>query len=122
MPVPQLSHYVLIALLAVPAGRASASCRAMKSKSVVVAVDACTTVDTSKIKTAGYDGVVLDGSIDGDPVKVFVPASEKLTCGKVKPKVKVAGKLDWACCDGDPNPPCLLGTSQYLTQVAIKDR
>jgi hypothetical protein len=107
-------------LLALPVP-AHASCRAMASKQVVVTVDACTTVDTTKIATKGYDGVLLEGAIDGDPAKVFVPASEKLTCGKVKPKTKVAGKLDWACCDGDPNPPCLLGTSQYLTHVAIKD-
>lgn len=106
-----------IAILALLAPPVHASCAYAPPKQVAMVVHACTTVDTAKLKAPSYGGLLLEGTRDGLGARVWVPASEKLTCLAFKPKAEIHGKLALACCDGDPNPPCLLGTGEILTAI-----
>ena len=102
---------------------ARASCAGEESKAVTLVVDSCSTVDTSKLrgKAKGYEGVVIVGMVTGRKTteKFWAPASEHLACTSVKPKMIISATIVFACCDGDPNPPCLVETSSILTKVTI---
>jgi hypothetical protein len=120
-----LSIALLVVSLHPPDVRAS--CAWTPTKSVKLVVDSCTPVDTSKLKRPAdpksYAGLLLEGALTSDgktaPAKVWVPASEKLACAKLPAKTVVSGRLDLACCDGDPNPPCWIETSSILTKVVV---
>lgn len=115
----------LVTLL-LPASESHASCERQASEPLTLVVTKCTTVDTATKALApyakDYAGVMLEGTVGtGKPrtTKVWVPASEKLTCAEAKPTATVTGTVDVACCDGDPNAPCLLQTSSILTKAKV---
>jgi hypothetical protein len=46
--------------------------------------------------------------------RVFYQTKEKQPCTSLNAGTKRKGIRTWACCDGDPNPPCLLDMSDYV--------
>lgn len=105
-----------------------ASCAYTPPETVSIVIDSCAAVDTSKLKSpaqpASYTGVVLVGTVTRGKAKptqdkLWVPASEKLTCTQLVPKATVTGTRSIACCDGDPNPPCWIETSSIFTKLTI---
>lgn len=111
-----------VVAIVVTASRTDASCAYVAPKAISITVDTCAPVDTSKIKHEGYEGVILEGTVDGKKAVLWVPASEKLACSTAKPKTVLAGTLSYACCDGDPNPPCLAGTSSIFTGPTVSKK
>jgi hypothetical protein len=92
-----------------------ANCAATNPVEVRVMVDQCVAVDKAK------GSVLLDvhaGS--SDATKVWVPATEKLTCARVKPGTTLTGTIDQACCDGDASPPCTIGAPSVLTKIKVE--
>jgi hypothetical protein len=49
-----------------------------------------------------------------------VPASENLSCSVAKPNSVVTGTINYACCDGDVNAPCLIGTANILAKPVVR--
>jgi len=126
-----MKRIVVIAVmsLCVRASESHASCAPMPAQQVTLVVDTCTAVDTSTARLASrakqYAGIVLDGTLTAGTSKpsatrVWVPASEKLTCAQVVPASTITATLSFACCDGDPNAPCMIDTSSILTKVKVK--
>lgn len=100
-------------------GVARASCAPTEPQSVQFKVDGCKSVDTSKIKeSTGYAGLIVTGKDQATKAEInaWVSENEGRTCEKLRKRV-VAGTLTQACCDGDPNPPCLLAMSARLKDV-----
>jgi hypothetical protein len=58
----------------------------------------------------GYELITSDG-------KLFVPISAGLTCSNIIIGLEANITVDYACCDGDPNPPCFLGYSEIVMEV-----
>jgi hypothetical protein len=115
-------------LVAVHANTSEASCAYVAPQAAKLVVDKCTAVDTAKLKApakgAGYAGLLLEGTLTSGKdtqvaAKVWVPAAEKVTCAQVTAKATVSGTLSFACCDGDPNPPCMIATSSIFTKLTI---
>lgn len=46
--------------------------------------------------------------------RVFYQTTEKEPCTSLSSGTKRKGIRTWACCDGDPNSPCLLDMSDYV--------
>lgn len=121
---------LLVAVVAVlDATPASGLCAYVEPVAANLVINSCAPVDTANVKRLGkadsYAGIVLEGTVtvgNDKPTatKIWVPASEKLACAAVKPTAVASGTLSRACCDGDPNPPCYLGTSWIFTKVVIK--
>lgn len=66
-----------------------------------------------------YSGALAyEDTGDGRERAYFVPGVSSQVCTLIKEKIlkkeKFHGRLSHACCDGDPNPPCLLGTSRIF--------
>jgi len=118
---------------------AHASCLASAAQQVTFELLSCETVDLGKLhppsnwkNLSSYQGVVLEVDIlpndkNKSPsdkralipqavgrTRVFLADKEKNACHAWKPGVKRTGTLSWACCDGDPNAPCLLGFAEYV--------
>ena len=109
---------------------ASGSCAYVEPVAAKLVVDSCAPVDTANVKNlpgkgGSYAGILLEGTVTAGKdkptaTKIWVPAAEKLACAAVKAAAEVSGTLSRACCDGDPNPPCYLGTSWIFTKVVVK--
>jgi len=57
------------------------------------------------------------GALAGDTISVYVqPPSGQ--CNALSGK-RLAGALEEACCNGNGDPPCLLGTTYFLKQVNV---
>ena len=115
-------------LVSTRAHNSEASCAYVAPQAAKLVVDKCTAVDTTKLKApakgAGYAGLLLEGTLTSGKdkpttAKVWVPASENLTCAKIETRSTVSGTLSFACCDGDPNPPCMIETSSVFTKLTI---
>lgn len=121
---------VLGVVLVLRSSAGEASCAWIEPVKATIVVDTCTPVDTAKLKAPAtpesYAGILLEGTVTAGKAKparekLWVPASEKLTCAAARPKARLAGKLSYACCDGDPNPPCYLDTSSIFGGIkAVK--
>ncbi len=67
-----------------------------------------------------YQGVVLKSKVLHQKkrmkklMKLFYGTDEKKPCESLKPETKWRGKLGMACCDGSPEPPCLLEFSNFV--------
>ena len=116
----------MVVMMRAPAS--DASCAATPVQTAKIVVDKCTAVDTSTLKSpakpASYAGVLLEGTVTAGKdkpqvMKVWIPASEKLACTQIKVGATVSGTLGFACCDGDPNPPCYIDTAATLTKVKV---
>ena len=85
-------------------------------------IASCKAVDTSKIDAeyrAGYTGVLVTGTAGKETLTAFVHQSQKLDCKTLKPKAKISASVDHACCDGDPNVPCLVGARKIFSNVKV---
>jgi hypothetical protein len=101
---------------------AHAKCQAVPVRDIELVVSSCKPVDTSKTD-AGHAGVVLVGEDRSGKSAVtvtgWISARERPDCSVLKKGTVVIAKLGHACCDGDPNPPCLLDFSGRLSQVKV---
>jgi hypothetical protein len=92
----------------------------------VLSCEEVTQKQLENIKWPGYEGAILEikmmskekTKMKADQLaireKVFFNTKEKSICSVLRPHTKRKAILDWACCDGDPNPPCFLGFSCYI--------
>lgn len=105
---------------------AHASCAYREPHAFKARIKSCQVVDTSAVKikrsAERYGGLILsvDDGQNAD-TKVWIPEREGASCNALRAKSELRGTISFACCDGDPNPPCLLGTSNILTEVGGAD-
>lgn len=85
-------------------------------------VKSCKVVDTNDPALGGFGGeyrglflVLADGK--GQDVKGWIPEREGATCGALRAGATLKATMSFACCDGDPNPPCYIGTANIFTEV-----
>ena len=113
---------------------ARASCAHVEPARVQIEVTSCEKVDAAAVTKdspsdrTGYEGHVVKGSVTfaaaskkrkkQKTLTAFVDVKEAKNCKALG--LKIMATLNQACCDGDPNPPCLLGTSEYLTRIEAK--
>ena len=102
---------------------ADADCNERKPIQVTLAVTSCTAVDTSKVAAeyrSEYEGVLVSGRTDKKHEHTaWIPAAAKLDCRAIKPAAVIRATIEYACCDGDPNPPCYVGHSGIMKNVKI---
>lgn len=124
----QRAFALALLLVSIRASSSEASCAYVAPQAAKLVVDKCTAVDTAKLKSPArakaYDGLLVEGTLTSGKdttvaAKVWVPAGEKVTCAQVTSKATVSGTLSFACCDGDPNPPCMIATSSIFTKLTI---
>ncbi len=115
--------FVALAAVSLAGRRSSASCAFTPAQQLSTTIASCTPVDTSKLDArvrASYAGVIVGWrDKDNRDQLGWIPASEKLDCKAAAPQRKLDATRGFACCDGDPNPPCLAGTSSILTGVRV---
>lgn len=130
-------NYALVALTTIAfaqSSAASASCSRVEPAHVQIEVTSCKKVDAAALTKdkanyrSDYEGQLVKGSITfaaaskrrkkQTNVTAFVDLKEAKNCKALG--LKLIATLNQACCDGDPNPPCLLGTSDYLTGIEAK--
>lgn len=46
--------------------------------------------------------------------RLFIPLKDGFTCSNIKIGKEIIVEIGYACCDGDPNPPCYLGYSELV--------
>ncbi len=119
---------IAVVLVSMRAPSSDASCAYMPPQAAKLVVATCSPVDTSKLKSPAspksYEGLLVEGTLTSGKdkptvAKVWVPASEKLSCAKLPAKAVVSGTLSFACCDGDTNPPCWIQTSSIFTKLKV---
>jgi MYXO-CTERM domain-containing protein len=125
---------LLVASAALAASaEARASCSAVEPRPVKISVATCKAVDAATIEESitkkygdpaeKYAGTLLTGTeANGSAIEAWIPAAEGADCSTISEGATITGTVDHACCDGDPNPPCLLHTSVILTRVAVAPR
>ncbi len=64
-----------------------------------------------------YEGAILVEKGGSKTEKYFISSKDKKICETYKKGATVAALVDFACCDGDPNPPCYLGFSGYVSRI-----
>lgn len=108
-----------MAAVSLSSTEAHASCAHVEDRQLRVQVKSCEVVDAQKpeLRGHGYDGLLV--TVGGDPVRAWIPAREGLSCTSLPPGTTIEGKMSFACCDGDPNPPCHLDSWAILTGVRI---
>jgi hypothetical protein len=113
---------VPIALTLFAPSAVDASCSRTPTATVKLDITSCKAVDTSTIDAqyqASYTGVLVTGNTGKKTITAFVHESQKLDCKTLKPKAQISASMDHACCDGDPNAPCLVDTSAILTKIKV---
>ena len=136
-------------LLAVPAV-AKASCVATPPHETTIEVDSCERIIQDRVprveefrkryaqafvpdrraeyqqqadKVAeSYRGAIVRVQSEGQLIPYFLPSNNLNICDHYKKGIVVQVTIDKACCDGDPNPPCYLGFSQFITQTSVDIR
>jgi len=106
---------VLVALT----GDAAAECEAVKPVQAKLEVASCKAVDTSKLDAefrAEYTGVLVTTKTK---LTGFVHASQKLDCSALQPNTRFDAKIETACCDGDPNVPCLVSARKIFSKITV---
>ncbi len=73
-------------------------------------VDQAKKYSEGKSVLSQYQGL----EIETENLKLFVPIDLKSRCSEINRVQSVTLQVSHACCDGDPNPPCLLGYSGYV--------
>ena len=113
---PMLKRFLVLLALT---GDAAAECEAVKPVQAKLEVVSCKSVDTSKLDAefrAEYSGVLVTTTTK---LTGFVSAAQKLECSALKPKAKFDAKVETACCDGDPNVPCLVSARKIFSNVKV---
>jgi hypothetical protein len=64
-----------------------------------------------------YKGAVLVENQGSKTEKYFLSNKDEKVCQTFKKGTSVRALVAFACCDGDPNPPCYLGFSRYLARI-----
>lgn len=64
-----------------------------------------------------YRGAVLVENQGSKTEKYFLSNKDERVCQTFKKGTSVRALVAFACCDGDPNPPCYLGFSCYLARI-----
>ena len=68
-----------------------------------------------------YRGAVLEGTTaDGSTGPYFYPSKDPKICRKFPRGVQLEAQVAFACCDGDPNPPCYLGFGAFIVSGSEK--
>ncbi|MDA2923315.1 hypothetical protein MYX65_01450 [Acidobacteria bacterium AH-259-L09] len=65
-----------------------------------------------------YQGAILIEEQGGNTFKYFLASKDKQVCNKLDNGKLLNVVIDFACCDGDPNPPCYLGLASYVVKVS----
>jgi hypothetical protein len=65
-----------------------------------------------------YTGILLETA----DAKYFVNADLARSCSAFPEGEPVEVMIEKACCDGDPNAPCLLGISEYISDYGSRRR
>jgi hypothetical protein len=119
--------------------QARAECAKTPERAGKLEVQRCTAVDTSKLarpaKPEDYAGLVLEVTetivlrpaeradlpavVGTQAGRVFVPAAEGRSCSELAPGSIIEATVVTACCEGAPNVPCALGTSQMLQKTKV---
>jgi len=93
---------------------------------VDLTIMSCKRVDTLGLRKpyrARYAGVLVTGAdARGEWMTAWISAIENPSCTTLRKKAVSTAQLDYACCDGDPNPPCYLHLSTILSAVQIKKK
>ena len=48
--------------------------------------------------------------------RLFLPLGQGVDCSNILIGKEITIAIEYACCDGDPNPPCYLGYSEIIKQ------
>ncbi len=65
-----------------------------------------------------YRGALIETRNEDNSVAThFYPNEDDNVCTRFRKGANVKVVLRSACCDGDPNPPCLLGISSYVDKI-----
>ena len=64
-----------------------------------------------------YRGAILIEKEGENTVKYFLPSEDREVCNKFDKGKVIDVVIGFACCDGDPNPPCYLGLGSYVVKV-----
>ncbi len=117
-----------------------ASCLPPPSYQVTFEVLSCEEIDLNSLRPpsnwqglSSYQGVILHINILSEEkakrgkgynhsaveqlpkkTRVFYQTTETEPCTELNSGSKRKGIRTWACCDGDPNSPCLLDMSDYV--------
>lgn len=65
-----------------------------------------------------YKGAILIERQGGNTFKYFLASKDKQVCNKFDKGKLMNVVIDFACCDGDPNPPCYLGLGSYVVKIS----
>jgi hypothetical protein len=134
-----VQRFILIFVVCLLNQELQASCLPSPSYQETFTVLSCAEVNLNSLYTppnwqglASYQGVILDintvskarmpkrktyNSTQANLPKqqrVFYYTTEKQPCASLSLATKLTGIMAAACCDGDPNAPCLLGFSEYI--------
>ena len=64
-----------------------------------------------------YRGAVLTENEGVNTVRYFLAGQDLEVCSEFEQGDVLNVSVEFACCDGDPNPPCYLGFGSFLTEV-----
>ncbi len=64
-----------------------------------------------------YRGVLVTAEVRGRSQRYLYQTSDVTACKRFPRGQEFLATLEFACCDGDPNPPCLLGLSWLLKRA-----
>ena len=65
-----------------------------------------------------YRGALIETLKAGE--RFFYPSQEENVCAGFPKGSMIDVTVDFACCDGDPNPPCLLGFAEFFLSVSAR--
>jgi len=71
-----------------------------------------TSRDSSEILKL-YEGL----EIETPSGKLFISANLNLACSNIELNKPTQISVNYACCDGDPNPPCFLGYNAFVDEI-----
>jgi MYXO-CTERM domain-containing protein len=119
---------IALGTVLVSAAPARASCAHMDPQSVRFLVSVCeaTNPDLDAGRPGSYAGLTLKVRPAGaattptGPTEAWVPTGSGLTCADLAAGTELEATLTYACCDGDPNPPCLAGFGATLSDVQLR--
>lgn len=111
---------ILAGVLVSPSVRAS--CRYQPPKPFNGRVKTCKVVDPHDVQfknaRENYRGLFLElDDARGQEVKGWIPEHEGASCSALPAGATLKATMSFACCDGDPNPPCYIGTANILTDL-----
>lgn len=121
---------VLILLLYVPYTSVYAGCAGPVEKQIDTTILTCEKMVPEKNTILMHNLSDLNGNLKTALLKkykgyelttefgrLFVPVTSNESCETININEYVTITISFACCDGDPNPPCYLGYSEYVKTI-----